>query len=321
MKNFFFLLVFFLFQISFANGQAVDRFIKSKTNVAKNRAVGRTNQEIDNKINEAVDKEFDKLLEKNSKDDEEADTDEVSDTKEKEDSESKSSSKSSARSNAYLKAMGISAPVNLDLSYNYKGFILMDIQNFDEKGKQEQQTSYSTYFNDSEQTFAMEFVEPGKGTSIMIFDGERQEMIILSGDGSEKTGLITPLGYNPSTYDSSADSIPQDQVWQNPNYKKTGKKKTIAGYSCEEYIYEDEESELIMWVTNDLPADLYARMFSLSAFSTMGHTGFGQGFTMEWDMKNKESKERSLMTVKEVNKNKQTTINTKGYQLYKMGGN
>ena len=206
----------------------------------------------------------------------------------------------------------------------------MDIQNWDEDGKAEDPTVYTTYFNESESSFAMEFNETGKGRSLIIFDDANKIMIILSDDGKEKSGIVTPLS------DNSASEIPEenpevntketskdtenDSEWHNPNYKKTGRTKMVAGYSCDEYLYEDTESEMSMWITKDMPTDLYEKMFSLSAFATLNYAGYGEGFTMEWETKNKNSKERSLMTVKEVDKNKQTSIKTSGYQIFNLGG-
>ena len=45
------------------------------------------------------------------------------------------------------------------------------------------------------------------------------------------------------------------QIWNiyTPyNYKKTGKTKNILGYSCDEYLVEDEATEVHMWVSEKL---------------------------------------------------------------------
>ena len=335
MKNttLFLLLIFLFFQSPLLNAQPVERFIKSKARVATNRASDRTNDEVDRRINNAVDKEFDKLL--NKKSDEEADSSATpgnSDTENElpQSSKKSSSSAKSGRSSAYLKSLGLNAPVNVNESYSYNGYIQMGITNWDSKGNEETQSNYNTYFNESAGSFAMEFFEPGKEKSFIIFDTENKQMIILSQDGDEKTGIVTPINYDAGGTDSISESqgtnesansdVDKDYAMQNPNYKKTGRTKRVSGYSCDEYLYEDEDTELSLWVTKDLPADLYARMFSLSTFATLAYTGYGQGFTMEWDSKHKNSKERSVMTVKEVDKNKPTNIKTGGYNLISLGG-
>jgi hypothetical protein len=322
-RTIFLCIIFMIFISPVLNAQAVERFIRSKVNVATGRAAEKADEEVDKQINESVDKAIDNLLDNMAEDEQktenstEGNPDETNETS---GTRKESSTSSSARSNNILKSLGIGGPVNISESYNYKGFILMDIENWDQTGKKTSLSSYSTYYNESAQNFAMEFSDPSKGKSIIIFDADNKLMVILSDDGREKSGIVTPLNYD-YTADQEYDNTKSDDGFDgySPDYKKTGRTKMVSGYRCEEYYYQDDESESSLWVTKDLPADLYVRMFSLGTLASLAHTGYGSGFTMEWDFRKKNSKERSVMIVKEVDKNRQTNIKTSGYNLINLG--
>jgi hypothetical protein len=71
-------------------------------------------------------------------------------------------------------------------------------------------------------------------------------------------------------------------------------------------------------MTNDLPADLWANMFSANVVASM-YAGRPNGFIMEWNTESKTTKEKSHMVVKEVNRDKSTTLSTTGYTFMSFG--
>jgi len=328
-----FLLLALLFSYGNAKAQVLERYIKSKAQVVAKRAFERTDKEIDTMLIESVDKQMDKQLKKPS--DEEGNDDSptpVSPGTGQKSASKSSSSVETAAGNAFLKQFGISnAPVNVQEAYKYKGFLLMEIESWNAGGEKENQTLYKTYFSEDAESFAMEFTEPGKGQSLIIFDNINRYLLILSDDGNEKSGMVMPLNTGETEYestdedntaesvDNSSNSDETDITWLDSQYKKTGNKKNISGYPCEEYEYENEEEILSFWITQDLPADLYSRIFGLNTFANLSYTGAQQGFTMEWDLRKKNTAERSKMVVKEVDKNKPSSISTKGYNLFSYG--
>ena len=106
----------------------------------------------------------------------------------------------------------------------------------------------------------------------------------------------------------------------NEHLKKTGNSKRIAGYKCDEYIYDDEESHADLWMTDELPPELWANMFGANAYSSAS-MGFYGGFVMQMDSKEKNTQERTTMLVNEVNRNQSESISTSGYQFMSMGTN
>jgi hypothetical protein len=330
--------LFFLIGSFLTVNAQIEGYIKSKAKTATNRAAQNTNKEVDNQINKAVDKEFNKLkgkiLDKDEKPSESneqpsesnEESGEVSESP-AEETESKSTSKSSsddAMSRAILGKMGINMerPANMKDVYEYTGNIKMDIESWDEDGESGGVVNYTTQYTDKNNGIAMEFDDKEKGKSYMVFDYDNQLMLILADNGTDKSGFASVLGGYQS--DSITVSASQDDDANTDNienyysaFKKTGKTKTIAGYRCDEYYFEDEEDILSHWLASDLPSDLWSKVGTTSIFSGL-YMGKANGFVMESDHQLKATKERTLMTVKEVNQKQPGKISTVGYTIMTM---
>ena len=324
-------LVFALLISGIADAQVIENYLKSKARVATKRAAERADEEVDDQINKAVDKSIDNLLDKAAAEEEQDITGTQESSSGSNESGPKSGTSSSdAAGNAFLKKLGISdAPANIQEAYNFKGYLLMELEAWNSGGQKENQTLYKTFYSEDTKSFAMEFSEPDQGKSLIIFDNANKAMIILSDDGKEKSGMVMPLNYEDTAGEPAVENIniaeadkasPESIDYNLYGYKKTGNKKNISGYSCEEYSFENDEEIVSFWVTQDLPADLYTRMFSLNTFASLAYTGgMHHGFTMEWDYRRKGSPERSKMVIKEVDRNKPSTISTKGFNLISFG--
>ncbi len=303
------LFIIFLFLIIFhSEAQVIDRYIRSKANVVTKRVFEKADEKVDSVLIDAVDKQMEK---ENNK---------VPDNKEER--ESSNTEKSATRFGPYPGRQN--AGVEIPQSYNYQGYLLMEMEEWNEKGKKENSSLYKTFYSEDTKSFALEFSESGKN-SIIIFDNNMPGMFILTDDGTEKSGIYMPLNRDDAESASESDNKTEnnenvsseisDINYFNSNFKKTGNKKNICGFSCDEYVWEDENEIFSYWITRELPSDLYSRIFSLNIFATAAFTGINQGFIMEWENRKKNSSERSIMTVKEVDKNKSSTINTTGYNL------
>jgi len=336
MKSKLFLLstLFLLGSIIGINAQILEGYAKSKARTAQNRAIYDADKEVDSQINKGVDKQFnklkDKILEKDEKPAEESAPATKPAETQSEDNSSKSSESSSdassdAMSRALMGKMGINMtrPANMKDVYEYSGNILMDVENWDEEGESEGKIAYTAHYSDKTAGIAMVFKDEEKGLSTMIFDYDNLLMLILTDNGSsDRNGMATPLNayYSDSaTVQTDAGSTAESAEVQDysTGFKKTGKSKTIAGYKCDEYFFEDEQDKVSYWMTNDLPKDLWSKMYTSNAFTSL-YTGRTNGFVMESDHQYKATKERSFMTVKEVNPNKSARISTVGYTIMTM---
>ncbi len=304
--------------------QSVNRYLQRKANQSGQRATNRADQNVNNKVNSEVDKAVDNAFNKlwgNDKDkkDNNAGTDSTSS-----DSEGSTAVPDNAANKAMMKSMGISTDVKVDDNYKYSGNIKMTVQSWDDKGKSEGEIKYTTYINQDNTGFAMEFNQPEKGRTFMIFDYKNGKMIMMAPEGNDKTGIVMEwqgLADSLKQFDYTepqADDQIEDFSKFNQNLKRTGNTKRIAGYKCDEYIYDDETSNGVLWMTDELPPELWANMFSSNAYSASS-MGFYGGFVMEMDAKQKDSQERTTMLVNEVNRDQSKSISTQGYQFMSIG--
>lgn len=311
MKRIFILLLSVLFlSISYnSEAQVVGKYLEKKMKQATRRAGKKTDEKITKEMNKKVDKAVDNAFEGIISDEE----------KNEYPSRNYSSDSTSTSTASMMKSLGLSSPENVEESYDYTGNILMSVQTWDDKGKTEGEINYVTYMSDEYKGFAMEFYKENH-RSLMIFDTRNGNMIILTESGGSKTGLVTAYNTDSLWNDeySMSETVEEQSIY-NKNLQKTGRTKTIAGYSCDEYRYEDEEIEGNVWMTDELPTELWTRMFSANVIAASNIGNYG-GFVMELNQKNKENGEQNQVLVKEVNQDQPRTISTRDYQLISYGG-
>jgi len=216
--------------------------------------------------------------------------------------------------------------------YNFTSSMTMEMQSTDSLGKKSEKMLYTTFFDKSSRSFAMEFETTDQETkqkqqSQFIYDYKNWAMLILGGKSGEKSGIAMeiPKDSTIEAQQKQGNQPNQEQTKKDyndymSNYKATGRTKTIAGYNCSEYVYENPEGRAEMWVTKDVVFD-YSK-----AYGQMGVTGltgggtYGLGTAMEWHFIKKNSKERSDMTVVDIKPSNPKSFNLAGYQIIGMGG-
>lgn len=146
---------------------------------------------------------------------------------------------------------------------------------------------------------------------------------MLNDEKGEKTGIIYGMGSffesMGATYEEDIDLSETPEIYlANPNVKKTGRTKTIAGYKCEEYKYKDEETESEIWITKNLKMgtqDFFSTLFKTSLYSH----GMGWGYLMEATSINKSNGEKSVMQVTKVEPNTNTKSSMSDYKITNLG--
>ena len=218
-----------------------------------------------------------------------------------------------------MNAMGLSGNVEHETEYSFDAHIQMEISEYKNNGKLDKQMLYDSYVHKEDADYAMEFSDDGS-KSIMIFDTKNSAMLILTNSDGEKTGFATTI--DPETMAEETEAYEEDsEVDSDPfNYKKTGKTKNILGYSCDEYLMEDEATEVRMWVSEKLGKEMRKEWLNnKQTFGAMFSSAYAlNGMVMEYDFLDKEDGDKMVMQVTKLDLNHTHTVSTEGYNIMSM---
>jgi hypothetical protein len=299
----------------------VGKRIKSAEKSTEKRLEREADKAVDKEVNKALDKIFGK---------EEAPADSAVQPAETTTSGAASRSAGTARTErALMSAMGLTAgAANVKPVYEFDGFVEMLITDY-KNDKEEQKMTYTTFIDSKTFDYGMVFSEPGsEGTSTIIYDTENSLMLTLAEDGGEKNGFA--VSFTPeqagaiAEEDGAEESAETSEAESVDPYKsyKTGRSKKILGYTCEEYVIEDDNVVSTMWITDDFDKDMKKSYMQNTSFSGMFiHAYYTNGTVMEYITEYKNSNEKSVMEVTAIDMNKRNTINTREYNIISMGAN
>ena len=219
--------------------------------------------------------------------------------------------------------------VKYEMKYDFTSSMKMEMQATDSLGKKSDKILYTSSFDKNSKNFAMEFEgtdqeSKEKQKSLMIFDYKNWAMLILGGKSGEKSGIAMQMAKD-STVEKPTQETQQDQKdlsEANMYYKATGRTKTIAGYNCKEYTYENTKGKGEIWATNDVAFDYSSAYGQMGGMQTMatGGTAYGMGMVMEMHFSDKDSQAKSDLWVIEVKPTNPQSIDLTGYQIIGMGG-
>lgn len=141
--------------------------------------------------------------------------------------------------------------IEVDESYGFEGFAILEITGSDEKGKPNEPIHLTSLYSKDPKITAMKFTDPEKkedGTYVLIYDFNRNVGITLLENEGEKMRMTFEYDYAAMSLPDSIYEASSDQAEQ-VSFKKTGNSKTISGHDCEEYLIETEENITHYWVT------------------------------------------------------------------------
>jgi hypothetical protein len=108
----------------------------------------------------------------------------------------------------------------------------------------------------------------------------------------------------------------------NMKYYKSGRTKDILGYSCEEWIMEDEDGRSEVWVSDEVDINLgkaFNAMSQSMKTEKMGPEEYPMGTMLEVNSVEKKSGEQYHMVATAVREDSNREISTKGYQFMNLG--
>jgi len=220
-----------------------------------------------------------------------------------------------------MDALGLTGNVDYEPSYSFDAYIQMEISNYKKNGSLDDQMMYDNYVNKTKADYAMVFKNDNDQSTI-VFDTKNSAMLILTDSDGEKTGFATTIDPEAMAdlaeeYAEEEETVDLDEAY---NIKKTGKSKNILGYKCDEYLTEDESTEIHMWVSEELGKDM--RKEWLKNKQTFGamftHAYALNGMVLEYDLLDKENGKKTVMLVTKIDMNHSHSVATGGYSVMSM---
>jgi hypothetical protein len=218
----------------------------------------------------------------------------------------------------YMDALGLTGNVEYENNYSFDAYIQMEITNYKKNGKLDDQVVYDNYLHKQAADYAMEFKDKDV-TSTIIFDSKNSAMLILTDSEGEKTGFATTI--DTEAVVDWAEEYAEENEADMDDYRpvKTGRTKVILGYSCDEYLVEDEGSEFRMWVAEKLGDELRKEwMGNQQTFGNMfTHAYAMNGMVLEYDVLEENGK-KTVMQVTKLDLNHSHQVDTRGYAIMSM---
>jgi len=302
-----------------ASSLSAQGFLERVQKKAAERAARKAEERVDRKIDEKIDKGLDNI--ENSIDSPESKSSQQKSGNDEQDSQ--------AMMKMLSKMTGGESDYKLQDTYDFSGNFLMEMEIF-EKEKSSMKTKMRMFLTKDSEYIGMEvdtdaMTEGQMQGAYILFDTPNKSMITFT--KTAETGGMALVMSLPDMEDleefSDSDDL-EDYSSENTKIRKTGKTKTILGYSCDNYIIEDDETITDAWVTTSLPFNQYQAFNYMQASNPKaqsgGLAGIPNGFLMEAESTHKKDKMKSVIKMLEVNPNKRTSFSTKGYNVMNMGG-
>ncbi|WP_297334894.1 DUF4412 domain-containing protein [Algoriphagus sp.] len=143
---------------------------------------------------------------------------------------------------------GMGEPVDTQESYDFTGYMTMEVISKNPKGKAEDPVQMKSLLTPNEY-IGMEISDPksNEAVSTLVFDTKNKASIIFMDNEGSK---------NSFAYKMDAESLVDQEVdnqieEQDVTFEKTGNTKTILGYICDEYYVKSEDGEGNYWITQE----------------------------------------------------------------------
>ncbi|WP_162141580.1 DUF4412 domain-containing protein [Lunatimonas lonarensis] len=208
----------------------------------------------------------------------------------------------------------INTNVEIEDRYVFSGLAEMEMTGTEANGKKVDPVRLNSYLSSDDQLTGMEFVDPAEKKSnqrsVMIFDFKNNATIMLVEEDGKKTRIAFGADWqqmmeNMAEMADEEDEEIADNNMEDFSFEKTGKTKSILGYSCDEYVAKTEEMEASYWISKDPIEGLQSFWGNNSPFlaqrmkseGTMGFNTFPAGSIMEMNFVSKTDKSTSTFTM------------------------
>lgn len=142
---------------------------------------------------------------------------------------------------------GMFEPTSTEDSYQFSGYITLDIISKDKKGNSELPMQFKYLMGENKRIMGVIFQDPESKTIMTtIMDLKNQAIIMLMDEEGGKSSMAMKMNME-KIHGTAEKEMKQNQE----EYKivKTGNTKTILGYTCEEYMVTSKDGKGQYWVT------------------------------------------------------------------------
>ena len=195
-------------------------------------------------------------------------------------------------------------------SYKFDTYMQMEVSDNDGE-----KISYNAYLTRDGSSYAVIFEDQG-AKSVIVFDTKNSTMLMLVENDGEKTGFA--MGVDPEAFADIDTDEGDDFEYES---FKTGNKKTLLGYECDEYLIKEESSEVQVWSSEKLGKEVEKKMFRNQQIfgGAFTHAAGMEGMALEYVFKDLDSGEQGTMRVTKIDLNSNKTISTSDYTVMSMG--
>ncbi|PWJ42732.1 DUF4412 domain-containing protein [Sediminitomix flava] len=192
-------------------------------------------------------------------------------------------------------------------NYNFDLMLLYEFVSQTQGRKESTELKY--WVNKKHPYFAAEIPERTEDTNtevVTVFDHDKEQMVSFSEDRGNKRAMVLPL--DPSQK-KKKDLFDEEAF--NRRFKATGKTRKINNYKCEEYIAEDDEGKVSVWLTEVefeigiLPGSMQKKEEIKKAFGKDKPVLF-----MEMSFEDKTSGEKGQIIIKDIEKSEKEISST-----------
>ena len=188
--------------------------------------------------------------------------------------------------------------------YNFGSRMYMQMEMYDKDDVIKMDCNVFYNANDANAGMEMKTVANAEGESVpintqIIVDGDNKSMIMITDLNGVKIGLISAI---PD--DSSLKAMNSTQ--KPPKVTKTGNTRVVAGFKCDEYLYQEDGQKdyTKMWLTKDAILKINKNAWAKAGMPlAYGYPGFEGMVSMASETYDSKDKLTSKSEVKEINNN------------------
>lgn len=281
---------------------------------AEDKAKRKTNQRIDKKIDNSIDDGLDAIegLFKKKKKNKKGKSDDVEARERSPKSEEPEMSG----------VMNMMRSQTIDKTFDFNQRITLETHTVDKKGNSSDQYTSLMYLSDNHRNIGMNMnqgMEEAASMDMMIFDFDEKQMLMMMTNNGQKMGFVMETERFGET-DEGADVADM-------KITKTGKSKTISGYTCDEYLLEGSEFEegekQTAWITQEAEVnwiEAWSEAMTANKKAEMKQKlpeNYPDGAVIQTIYEERSGKQH-VMTVTNIDTSHKKSMDTSGYNFMSM---